>query len=45
MNPAEAEVHARYLNPIIQDVGLGLLAYKPHGTVDLFNNPAKNFSI
>ena len=38
---SEAEVHARYLNTIIQHVGIGLLAYKTDGTVDLINNPAK----
>jgi two-component system nitrogen regulation sensor histidine kinase NtrY len=38
---SEAEVHARYLNTIIQHVGIGLLAYKTDGTVDLINSPAK----
>ena len=38
---SEAEVHARYLNTIIQHVGIGLLAYKTNGTVDLINGPAK----
>jgi signal transduction histidine kinase len=38
---SEAEVHARYLNTIIQHVGIGLLAYKADGTVDLMNGPAK----
>lgn len=38
---SEAEVHARYLNTIIQHVGIGLLAYKMDGTIDLINNPAK----
>jgi two-component system nitrogen regulation sensor histidine kinase NtrY len=38
---SEAEVHARYLNTIIQHVGIGLLIYKTDGTVDLINNPAK----
>ena len=38
---SEAEVHARYLNTIIQHVGIGLLAYKTDGTVDLINGPAK----
>ncbi len=38
---SEAEVHARYLSMIIQHVGIGLLAYKTDGTVDLVNRPAK----
>jgi len=38
---SEAEVHARYLNTIIQHVGTGLLAYKTDGAVDLINSPAK----
>ncbi len=38
---SEKEVHARYLNTIIQHVGIGLIAYKPDGTVDLINNSAK----
>jgi two-component system nitrogen regulation sensor histidine kinase NtrY len=38
---SEMEVHARYLNTIIQHVGIGLLAYTPDGTVDLMNNAAK----
>jgi len=38
---SEAEVHARYLNTILQHVGIGLLAYKPDGKVDLINNAAK----
>ena len=36
-----AEVHARYLDTIIQHVGIGLLAFKTNGTVDLINTPAK----
>jgi two-component system nitrogen regulation sensor histidine kinase NtrY len=38
---SEKEVHARYLNTVIQHVGIGLIAYKPDGTVDLINNSAK----
>ncbi|MBN1625236.1 MAG: ATP-binding protein, partial [Deltaproteobacteria bacterium] len=37
----EKEVHARYLKTIIQHLGIGLLVYKPDGTVDLINNAAK----
>jgi two-component system nitrogen regulation sensor histidine kinase NtrY len=40
---SEKEVHARYLNTVIQHVGIGLIAYKPDGTVDLINNSAKKF--
>jgi two-component system, NtrC family, nitrogen regulation sensor histidine kinase NtrY len=38
---SEMEVHARYLDTIIQHVGIGLLAYKPDGTVTLINTAAK----
>ena len=38
---SEKEVQARYLKTIIQHVGIGLLTYKPDGTVDLINNAAK----
>jgi len=38
---SEKEIQARYLNTIIQHVGIGLLAFKPDGTVDLINNAAK----
>jgi nitrogen fixation/metabolism regulation signal transduction histidine kinase len=38
---SEMEVHARYLDTIIQHVGIGLLAYKPDGAVALINNGAK----
>jgi two-component system, NtrC family, nitrogen regulation sensor histidine kinase NtrY len=38
---SDMEVHARYLNTIIQHLGIGLLVYKPDGTVILINNAAK----
>lgn len=38
---SEAEVQSRYMNTIIQHVGIGLLAYKKDGSVDLVNNAAK----
>jgi len=38
---SENEVRARYLKTIIQHVGIGLMAYKRDGTVDLMNNAAK----
>jgi two-component system nitrogen regulation sensor histidine kinase NtrY len=38
---SDMEVHTRYLNTIIQHVGIGLLVYKPDGTVILINNAAK----
>ena len=38
---SEKEVHARYIETIIQHVGTGLLAFKPSGRVDLINNAAK----
>jgi two-component system, NtrC family, nitrogen regulation sensor histidine kinase NtrY len=38
---SEREVQARYLKTIIEHVGIGLMTYKPDGTVDLINNAAK----
>jgi two-component system, NtrC family, nitrogen regulation sensor histidine kinase NtrY len=38
---SEMEVHARYLNTILQHVGIGLLAYSTDGAVILINNAAK----
>ena len=38
---SEKEIHSRYLETIIQHVGIGLLAFKPNGTVDLINNAAR----
>jgi two-component system nitrogen regulation sensor histidine kinase NtrY len=38
---SDMEVHARYLNTIIQHLGIGLLVYKPDGAVILINNAAK----
>jgi nitrogen fixation/metabolism regulation signal transduction histidine kinase len=38
---SDMEVHSRYLNTIIQHLGIGLLVYKPDGTVILINNAAK----
>jgi two-component system, NtrC family, nitrogen regulation sensor histidine kinase NtrY len=38
---SEMEVHARYLNTILQHVGIGLLAYRPDGSVILINSAAK----
>jgi signal transduction histidine kinase len=38
---SDMAVHANYLNTIIQHVGIGLLAYKPDGTIILANNAAK----
>ncbi|MFC1840295.1 PAS domain-containing sensor histidine kinase [Thermodesulfobacteriota bacterium] len=38
---SEREVHTRYLNTIIQHVGIGLIVYNPDGTVNLINNAAK----
>ena len=38
---SEKEVQARYLKTVIQHVGIGLLVYKPDGTVDLINNAAR----
>jgi two-component system, NtrC family, nitrogen regulation sensor histidine kinase NtrY len=38
---SDMEIHSRYLNTIIQHLGVGLLVYKPDGTVILINNAAK----
>ena len=38
---SEKEAQARYLKTIIQHIGVGLLIYKPDGTVDLINNAAR----
>lgn len=38
---SENETRARYLKTIIQHVGIGLISYKPDGTVDMINNAAK----
>jgi two-component system nitrogen regulation sensor histidine kinase NtrY len=38
---SEMEVHTRYLNTVIQHVGIGLLAYRPNGAVILVNSAAK----
>jgi two-component system, NtrC family, nitrogen regulation sensor histidine kinase NtrY len=38
---SDMEVHARYLNTIIQHLGIGLLVYQPDGAVILINNAAK----
>lgn len=38
---SEKEAQARYLNTIIQHVGIGLMVYKPDGAVDMINNAAK----
>jgi len=38
---AEKEEHYRYLQTVVQHVGLGLLAFDPTGDVDLINGAAK----
>lgn len=38
---AEKEEHFRYLQTVVQHVGIGLLAFKHDGGVDLINNAAK----
>lgn len=38
---SEKEEHYRYLQTVVQHVGLGLLAYDPGGDVDLINSAAK----
>ncbi len=38
---AEKEEHYRYLQTVVQHIGVGLLAFQPDGTVDLVNTAAK----
>ncbi len=38
---AEKEEHYRYLQTVIQHIGIGLMAYTPDGEVELINNSAK----
>jgi two-component system nitrogen regulation sensor histidine kinase NtrY len=38
---SEKEEHAQYLQTVVQHVGIGLLVFQPDGTVELFNNAAK----
>jgi two-component system nitrogen regulation sensor histidine kinase NtrY len=38
---SEKEEHYRYLQNVVQHVGIGLIAYDPDGEVELINNAAK----
>ncbi|NLD36717.1 MAG: ATP-binding protein [Desulfatiglans sp.] len=38
---SSSEIHARYLQTIVQHIGTGIIVYKQDGTVDLINNAAK----
>ena len=38
---AEKEEHYRYLQTVVQHVGIGLMAFRGDGTVELLNNAAK----
>lgn len=38
---SEKEEHYRYLQTVVHHVGIGLIAFLPDGTVDLFNTAAK----
>jgi len=38
---AEKEEHYRYLQTVVQHVGIGLMAFQPNGDVELINNAAK----
>lgn len=38
---SEKEEHYRYLQNVVQHVGIGLIAYNPEGEVELVNNAAK----
>ncbi|HTY57249.1 MAG TPA: ATP-binding protein [Bacteroidota bacterium] len=38
---AEKEEHFRYLQTVVEHVGVGLIAYRPNGEVELVNNAAK----
>lgn len=38
---AEKEEHYRYLQTVVQHIGIGLIAYQPNGDVELINTAAK----
>ncbi len=38
---SEKEEHYRYLQTVVQHIGIGLLVYRKDGTVDMINNSAK----
>lgn len=38
---SEKEEHYRYLQTVVQHVGIGLLAFQPNGDIDLLNTAAK----
>lgn len=38
---AEKEEHYYYIQNIIQHIGIGIIAYRPDGTVEIINNAAK----
>jgi len=38
---ADVESHRRYLKTVVQHVGIGLIAFKRNGDVELFNNAAR----
>ncbi len=38
---AEKEEHSRYLQTVVQHVGIGLIAFQPDGAVELMNNAAR----
>jgi two-component system nitrogen regulation sensor histidine kinase NtrY len=38
---AEKEAHFRYLQTVVQHVGIGILVFKPDGQIDLVNRSAK----
>ena len=38
---AEKEEHYRYLQTVVQHIGIGLISYQPDGKVELINNAAK----
>jgi two-component system nitrogen regulation sensor histidine kinase NtrY len=38
---AEKEEHFRYLQTVVQHVGIGLITFQPNGDVELINNAAK----
>ncbi len=38
---AEKEEHYRYLQTVVQHIGIGLISYQSDGTVELINNAAK----
>ena len=42
---AEKEEHYRYLQTVVQHIGIGLISYQSDGKVELINNAAKRYPV